>query len=199
MDKIFNLYQYTKLPNLTFSQCCNALAEAAKVEGPTSLVGQTDETMPWRNRAADYAVEEKKVLQGHLSQAYQLVGFDNEDHLMLNNKSPLLDRHNNVVGIIGSSIDMSRLAIFHKQKTHIKNQSLVVVCGGETITLTRRETVILKWILRGKMSCEIALLENRSKRTIEGHIVNLKQKLQAQTKGDIIYMAHQLGLLYLTF
>ena len=158
----FKVFGYTKGLNHAFTQCCNTISEAARVEGPSSLIGKSDADLPWKDRLSEYTADERKVL-------------------------------------IGSTIEITTPSAFLTKPAFIENGSLIVIIGNEKIHLTKRKTIVLKWILRGKMTSEIGLLESRSKRTIEGHIANIKRKFQAQTKGDIINMAHQLGLLHITF
>ena len=190
----FNVFNYTKGLNHTFIQCCNTMAD-----GPSFMAGKADEDMPWRDRADEYLTAERKVLSGLTYQTYQFARYANKDNPVLDSKSPLFDKHNRIIGLIGSSIEISSLSASPSNPALMKDGALFINTGHEKIHLTKRETVVLKWVLRGKMTSEIGLLENRSKRTIEGQIANIKRKLQAQTKGDIINMAHQLGLLHLTF
>ena len=195
----FKVFHYTKGLNHAFTQSCNTMAQAAMLHSPSAMLGKNDTVMPWRNRACQYLAIERKVLAGSPNQSYQLSRYDNKDNFMLDSKSPLLDRDDRIIGLIGSCLEINSLSVFSKKPTLLQNGSLVVNVGGNEIHMSKRETIVLQWILRGKMTSEIGLLENRSTRTIEGHIANIKRKLQAQTKGDIIYIAHQLGLLHLTF
>ena len=194
------VFHYMKGLNHAYTQSCAELAEIAMADGPSFMVGKTGEDMPWRDRAHEYLATEKKVLSGLTHQTCVYARYFNRDHLVLDNKSPLLDRNDRIIGLIGSTMETgSSQSAFRSHPALMKDGSLFISIGSEKIHLTKRETVVLKWILRGKMTSEIGLLENRSTRTIEGHIANIKRKLQAQTKGDIIYIAHQLGLLHLTF
>jgi DNA-binding CsgD family transcriptional regulator len=61
--------------------------------------------------------------------------------------------------------------------------------------LTYKELECLAWLCMGKSSEEIALILNRSKRTIETHINNMKIKLNCTKATSLIYTAVSLGLL----
>lgn len=52
--------------------------------------------------------------------------------------------------------------------------------------LSKREVEIMFFLLRGKTAPEIAEILFLSKRTIENHIANMKQKLQCHKKSEII-------------
>lgn len=69
-------------------------------------------------------------------------------------------------------------------KTHIKRYQLGTKNG--LVHLTARELDCLLGILDGKTSQEMAQELYRSKRTVEAHISNVKQKLGCSTKADLI-------------
>lgn len=52
--------------------------------------------------------------------------------------------------------------------------------------LTKAEIECCYWIYQGKTSEEIAIVTNRSKRTIDKHIENIKTKLSCYNKGQLI-------------
>lgn len=54
------------------------------------------------------------------------------------------------------------------------------------IYFTKREKEILSHLIRGKSAQMIAVIFNRSKRTIEHHIENMKIKTNSQTKSELI-------------
>lgn len=62
---------------------------------------------------------------------------------------------------------------------------------------TSKEMQILTLLINGKTAREMGEILNRSPRTIEVHINNLKQKLEATTKSELIEKAIELGLAYI--
>jgi LuxR family transcriptional regulator, quorum-sensing system regulator SolR len=60
--------------------------------------------------------------------------------------------------------------------------------------LTKAEMECCYWIYQGKTSEEIALITDRSKRTIEKHIENIKTKLGCYNKGQLIKIVKELGI-----
>lgn len=55
--------------------------------------------------------------------------------------------------------------------------------------LTTRETEILNWVKEGKGSWEISVILNRSKRTVDFHISNMKKKLGATNRAQLVAIA----------
>jgi DNA-binding NarL/FixJ family response regulator len=52
--------------------------------------------------------------------------------------------------------------------------------------LTSRESICLFYILRGKSNKQIALTLGISQRTVEAHVVNVKNKLQCHSRSQLI-------------
>ena len=52
----------------------------------------------------------------------------------------------------------------------------------DTSPLTRREAEIMGWVSEGKRDREIAIILGVSPRTVEKHVANILQKLQAETR-----------------
>lgn len=61
-------------------------------------------------------------------------------------------------------------------------------------TLTRSEKRIIKMVLEGKSSKEIAFLLNRSKRTVDAHRANIMHKLGVSNLVDLFKFAVGIGL-----
>ncbi|WP_367605999.1 LuxR C-terminal-related transcriptional regulator [Legionella sp. W05-934-2] len=72
-------------------------------------------------------------------------------------------------------------------------QSYQIQTANYPFKITHKQSECLFYILRGKTSKEIAILLNRSPRTIEDHINELKYKFNCQTKSQLIEQALQLG------
>jgi DNA-binding CsgD family transcriptional regulator len=61
--------------------------------------------------------------------------------------------------------------------------------------LTRRELEILKWIKAGKSSWETSVILGCSKRNVDFHVNNIKQKLNAVSRPHIVAIALQNGII----
>lgn len=191
------IYSYTKNLELNFTSCCEQLAIVAMHDSPAAMLGKNDRHMPWRDRRDIYIAEEQKVLAGMKSQVCQFVTINNENRLLCNYKSPLVNKYEKIVGIIGSSIDVTDIHITKKSGEFDKRGNLIFNYDGNSIIITKSEILVLKHLLRGMTATEIAQVLHRSVRTIEGHIASLRYKFQAMTKGDIIFRAYQMGLMHL--
>lgn len=55
--------------------------------------------------------------------------------------------------------------------------------------LTKRELEVLKWLLHGKTSWEIAIILNVSEATINFHVANIKNKLNVLTRSQAVATA----------
>lgn len=69
----------------------------------------------------------------------------------------------------------------------------------KNIALTPRELECIYWLIAGKTIPDIAMILNRSKRTVEKFIASLKEKLNARTLFQVGQTATQLGLNYLIY
>lgn len=65
---------------------------------------------------------------------------------------------------------------------HIKNSE-------EFNALSKREKQIFMWIIKGKTAAQIAEIIHLSPRTVESYLVNLKAKLNCDSKSDLIMKA----------
>jgi LuxR family transcriptional regulator len=60
--------------------------------------------------------------------------------------------------------------------------------------LTKREVECIKWCIKGKTAKETALILNITKRTVNAHLENAKQKLNCYKQSVLIYRAIDLGI-----
>ena len=60
--------------------------------------------------------------------------------------------------------------------------------------LTKAEIECCRWIYQGKTAEEIAIIVNRSKKTIEKHIENIRAKLNCYNKSQLIKTIKQFGI-----
>jgi len=63
--------------------------------------------------------------------------------------------------------------------------------------VTKREKECLHWLVEGKTAEEIAMILSISKRTVEAHIFNLKNKLNCFKLSRLIYVSIKCGLISL--
>ncbi len=58
-----------------------------------------------------------------------------------------------------------------------------------TIALNEREVEVLTWVARGKTSADIAQIIGLTKRTVDFHIDNAREKLGAATRTEAVVKA----------
>jgi len=61
--------------------------------------------------------------------------------------------------------------------------------------LTRRELEVLRWVMVGKSSWEVARITNCSEATVNFHLANVRQKFGVNTRQQAVVKAIALGLL----
>ncbi|MGJ9416846.1 LuxR family transcriptional regulator [Massilia sp. CMS3.1] len=68
--------------------------------------------------------------------------------------------------------------------------------GGEPVPrLTRRELEVLNWVMAGKSSWEISMINRCSEATINFHLANVRLKFNVNTRQQAVVKAIALGLL----
>ncbi len=79
------------------------------------------------------------------------------------------------------------------------HQCLIRILGQNSVRqkvkLSLREKEVLKWLKDGKTSWEISLILRISERTVNFHINNVKQKLNAVSRGQALAIAMEQGLI----
>jgi DNA-binding CsgD family transcriptional regulator len=84
------------------------------------------------------------------------------------------------------------LALMQKIGLLNNNNNLQTYYPGKMVNqtyFTKKEIEILKLLTRGYSAAQIAMAVNRSTRTIEGHIANMKAKTNTNKKSDLIEIA----------
>jgi PAS domain S-box-containing protein len=102
---------YWKDRNGVYLGCNQMQAEMAGLESPDDMIGKTDSEMPWKEisgilaevdqRIMNTGVSEEIIERPTLSSGIQLI--------MLTNKSPLYDLEGKIIGIVGTSLDITAL------------------------------------------------------------------------------------------
>jgi len=65
----------------------------------------------------------------------------------------------------------------------------------QKIHVTRREIEVLQWLQQGKSSWEIAKILNLSERTVNFHVYNIMEKIEAANRPQMVAIALRLGIL----
>jgi DNA-binding CsgD family transcriptional regulator len=103
------------------------------------------------------------------------------------------DNSRNVLSEMDKAILYSISKHFHLNYCKLSSKDKKFI--PSSITLTNRETEILKWWASGKTSDEIATILSCSQSNIKWHIKNIYEKLDANEKVLAITKAIRLGLI----
>ena len=196
---ILNLrtFTWTKNELMQFTGCCENMALAAGEDSPAAMIEKSDCDLIWRDRESIYLPGEKSALKGQIYKKLDFVTTSMGLLRIATVKSPLYDKNQTIIGIVGCSIDITNKSFVHYQG-QLDGKGILYL--GEFFAneyLTKQEIKILKWLLHGYTSKKIAVTLAISYRTVEGYIQNIKMKLQCKTKGELIELLVKTGLFYL--
>jgi len=129
-----------------------------------------------------------------------------EKKFLLSNKKPFYLQEK-LAGVIGHAAELTsaklqqiceRLIETDKYfyPTSCKNRSYQINHYSHT-SLTSREQDCLSYLVRGKTMKQMAHLMRISPRTVESHLINIKEKLHCKTKSDLIEVGILQGYLNL--
>lgn len=92
-------------------------AQIAGFSSPLEVIGKTEHDFIWKDQAAKIIESDKKIMQsGKGTQLEEIATLtDGNIHTFLTSKEPLLDKNNNVIGIVGVSLDITDRKIIEKQ------------------------------------------------------------------------------------
>jgi DNA-binding CsgD family transcriptional regulator len=176
------------------------VAEVAGFDSPAQMIGLRDSDLIWKDQTEDYRQADTRVFRGEVlvNHAHFIRFCQNPDKLRLglNTKTALRDKQNNIIGVIGATLDVTDHYIFQKPGSFDATGKKFLFSGELAgLVLSKKQIVMLNYVIRGYSAADIAQLLNRSKRTIEGHIEHLKNKLQCNSKAEIIRWAVTSGLM----
>lgn len=138
------------------------------------MLGKTDFDFFEESIAANYRANDLETIRlRKVICIEENIRLSNGDILkQISTKKPLLNAHNEVIGILGATIIPP------------EKNSLLKSTFSES--LTKREKDCLHLYLQGKTSKETAQLLRISHRTVEWHIENIKSKLNCNSKRDLL-------------
>lgn len=143
---------------------------------------------------------DNSIVQNQTSRLIEETGFRRDDFLIqvLSLKLPWY-HDGTIIGLLGFSIksDTHSLPKFADNMLQLISTGLLGTSESTAqavlpkphagdVYLSKREKEVMSYLVRGKTAKEIALLMNRSRRTVEHHIVNIKQKSQCHSKSALI-------------
>ncbi|KTC65032.1 LuxR family transcriptional regulator (plasmid) [Legionella adelaidensis] len=132
------------------------------------IVNKIDTDFPWHEYADELRLHDKSVIETQQSQNHfeQIVRHDNTFVNILSRKSPLIDNHGKLMGLIGFSIALPQ-------------------AKGITV-LSKRENECIRLLSKGYTDKKIAKQLSISPRTVETHLTAAKRKLDVTTRAELI-------------
>ncbi len=191
-----NLFIWAKDKNYKYIYCNENYARAAGIDSPEQIVGRSDDQMPWREQADFFRQGDFDVFEGKSRinvPEVEIMTDKVADILVTENQ--LLDKSGKCVGLVGSYIDITGQRLIKKTGFYDQNKQRYFLGPDlDDEYLTVREVEVFKRILLGYSARQIGEVLKISPKTVEGYIENLRRKLQASSKGEIIATAIQYGL-----
>ena len=146
--------------------CNNFVAEMAGFSSSLDIIDKTDYDLPWRDIADQLAETDKRIMRTGVSE--ELIEMptlsDGRQIIMLTHKAPLYDNENNIIGIIGISVDITELKNTQNAlKEQIKKTEQANRSSGKFIAQAAHE-------IRNPISSVISFIDE-----IKEHYENLYQ------------------------
>ncbi len=102
---------YWKDANSVYQGCNDEFARLAGLASRFDVVGKTDHDLHWKDRAAEYIETDKQVIKAGKADLgrEEVIGTANGHTITaLTNKVPLLDNANQVIGVLGITVDITK-------------------------------------------------------------------------------------------
>jgi two-component system aerobic respiration control sensor histidine kinase ArcB len=107
-------YVFWKDLNSTYVRCNKNFANLAGLDSIDGIVGKTDFDLPWAQFTKEvYLEEDRQIIETKLPmppKAVPLTGADGIYRVIRVSKAPLIDKHDNVIGILGVFHDITELS-----------------------------------------------------------------------------------------
>lgn len=142
--------------------------KSAGFKSLSDIYNKQDHHFSWHHYAQELRTNDRILFESGQSLAVyeQILRHDNQIVNIISKKNPVFDKEYNLIGLIGSSIELPQ------------SNSLQV--------LSQRENQILLELSQGYTYKQIAKKLGLSPRTIEAHINHSKQKLNVKTRTELL-------------
>lgn len=196
-----SIYIWAKDRNYRYIYCNEIYAMAAGLDSPNQIIGKSDDQLPWRKLADFFRAGDYGVLQGKTRvNVPEVSDTVNNVKDILVTENQLLNNSNKCIGIIGSFIDITGKQLI-KKSGYYDGMTKRYYLGDDfgNTYLTIRELEVFKRLLLGYTAKQVGNVLKLSPKTIKSYIDNIRKKLQAKTKGEIIATAIQFGLTHILY
>lgn len=197
-------FYFAKDLQSTYYSASESFLLIAGIQKNKDIQGKTDSDLPWKNYIEEVHLHDRHVV----TQQTSWTGYEcgrtafspKVDVYCFNTKIPLINDSNEMIGLFGAMFPLSAkidIPLVGKlnQKLNDPEQNYHFVTPPALQHLTSKELICWFFILRGKTSKQIAQAMKISPKTVEFHLVNIKNKLNIKYKKDIIDYAFANNLL----
>ena len=152
---------------------------------PRELVGLTEHDMPWKDMADIYISYENDIISGL---TYNIIAplHGIKKVTMATQTKIIFDSHGIPAGTVSTSVPCDLNILDFTQITSGAPHGYR--------DLTKKESLILFLILKGKTRKDISEIADISNSSYDFHVRHIKQKIGAKTTAEIIPKAQQLGI-----
>jgi DNA-binding CsgD family transcriptional regulator len=203
IDKLC-IYTWVKDIKFRFISCSDNLSDLAGEDSPGGMIGKDDFSLIWQKDADFFRDKDNRIITNELKYINIVETIDvvtengiDKQHILIT-KAPIFNKKGKCVGIAGSHLNLPSYEIApDTDNSFDENGRLWLPSNLGNEYLTKKEVVILKLILIGKTSKQIAKHTSLSFRTIEKYTDRIKRKLQCSSKFEIHAMAVEYGITHI--
>ena len=167
---------------------CNVnQAATLGLSSPDEIIGKNDFELLWKDGAVIFRKNDLYVISsGNAEVIEEQLIINNIPTTYLSHKVPLVNKHKNVVGVFGISVDIS---VQKKVETYRTSHNQIAGCehvNAAFTSLSPRELQVLKLLAAGKPRKAISKEVNLSVKTVDTYRARMFDKLHI--KNDIELM-----------
>ncbi|TXE26760.1 helix-turn-helix transcriptional regulator [Serratia marcescens] len=155
-----------------------------------SLIGLNDFDMPWAESASIYVNHEKDILRGDNYSVVEPLNGTAPVNL-ITTKKVIYDAAGKPAGTIATAVEITQNINFFNLAG--KSESIKVCNYGEKYNLTRIESKVMYFLLKGLKRAVISESAGISLKSVDFHLTNLKKKFKADSTTELVILAYQKG------
>ena len=171
---------YCKNTQGIYVQCNQAARQLAN----QNIIGKTDFNLPWRDQAESFQSSDQLALQGQTITCLQtMTDYMGKTRQFRTTKQPIYGPDQHIISILAVSLECT------PEEDSRHTQAPEKPLGG--IAFTTQELEYINWMAKGKTADEIAMILNKSQRTVETHLNKTRRKTACQNQFQMGYLLAQ--------